>query len=73
MQKPEKSALLGFQGAVKASKQKACSNDACEAYIRALEDWHQTIKMVGNSRKSIESDIYDVGGTGPMFEKWISD
>ena len=24
-QKPEKSALLGFQGAVKASKQKACS------------------------------------------------
>ena len=28
MQKPEKSALLGFQGAVKASKQKACAMGA---------------------------------------------
>ena len=33
MQKPEKSALLGFQGAVKASKQKACRKQQSKTYF----------------------------------------
>ena len=46
MQKPEKSALLGFQGAVKASKQKACHkcstlySSTCRARI-TFQFWHQ--------------------------------
>ena len=47
-QKPEKSALLGFQGAVKASKQKACAKLKVAKYndrfssegLRSLaQDW----------------------------------